>query len=104
MFTANPTVLGWHGHQWIWRADENYDSPEEENNRWADVHNIYSYNNIDFVKEKIQKYNISYIYIGNVEFKEKQNLNLELLLSLGEVVYKDDENYSLTPVYIVKVN
>ena len=104
VFTANPTVLGWHGHQWIWRADENYDSPEEENNRWADVHNIYSYNNIDFVKEKIQKYNISYIYIGNVEFKEKQNLNLDLLLSLGEVVYKDDENYSLTPVYIVKVN
>lgn len=104
VFTANPTVLAWHGHEWIWRAERDYSSPKEENERWANVHYIYTYNNEEFVKSLIEKYNISYIYIGNVEFKEKENLNLELLLNLGEVVYKDDENYSLSPVYIVKVD
>ena len=55
------------------------------------------------LKEYIEKYNISYIYIGNVEFQEIENVNLDSLLSMGEIVYEQKENYTLTPVYIVKV-
>ena len=104
VFTGNPTVLGWHAHEWLWRADKNYRPSEEEQNRWQNIYQIYTYSDETYIKSLIQKYNISYIYIGNIEFQEKTDLNLDLLLNLGEVVYKDDENYSLSPVYIVKVD
>lgn len=104
VFTANPTVLGWHGHEWVWRATEDYEAPQEETNRWKQIHTLYKSATVDYAKTLIDRYNISYIYIGNVEFEEYKDLNLDVLLSLGEIVYKDDENYSKSPVYIVKVD
>ena len=101
-FTANPTVLGWHGHEWIWRAKADYSVPDEVNARWNDVYQIYTSQNQDYVKLLIEKYNISYIYIGNVEYSDYTNNNFSLLLSLGDIVYKNDENYVKSPVYIIK--
>ena len=103
VFTGNPTLLGWHGHQWIWRADKDYSSPEELNNRWSDVYTIYTTKDKSILKDLIKKYNISYIYIGNVELKSNRYLNLNLLLSIGNIVYQKDINYSFTPVYIIDV-
>lgn len=102
-FTANPTVLGWYTHEWLWRAEENYQTPKVEKERWNDIPTIYQSTNVNKVKELIEKYNISYIYVGNIEFKEIKRLNLDMLLSLGEVVYKKNEGYKQTPVYIIKV-
>lgn len=103
VFTGNPTVLGWHGHQWIWRADRDYSPTEELNNRWNDVYTIYTTNDESLLKDLIKKYNISYIYIGNVELKSNKYLNLNLLLNIGNIVYKKDTKYSITPVYIIDV-
>ena len=44
-------------------------------------------------------YNISYIYVGNVEPKE----NVPSIIEAGEIVYSQTTNYSLSPVYLVKV-
>ena len=103
VFTANPTVLGWHGHEWVWRAKPDYSAPDEEQERWNAIYYMYKTATKEQLKDYIEKYNISYIYIGNVEFQEIENVNLEALLSMGEIVYEQTENYTLTPVYLVKV-
>lgn len=102
VFTGNPTVLGWYGHQWTWRAKEDYTAPDIIKKRWSDIYTIYQSQNKETVESLIKEYNISYIYIGNVEYKEISNINYELLLSIGEVVYRNDTNYKQTPVYIIK--
>ncbi len=103
VFTANPTVLGWYAHEWVWRADENYQPTEEMKTRLKDISTIYESNNENAVKELIEKYNISYIYVGNIEFKQYKKLNIDMLLNLGEVVYSQENDYKKTPVYIIKV-
>ena len=99
VFTGNPTVLGWYAHEWIWRA-ENYQPPKEQFERYRDVKDLYSCNDSETIKEIIKKYNISYIYIGNIEYS--QTSNLDLLLNIGTVVYENSNNSSKTPVYIIK--
>ncbi len=103
VFTANSTVLGWHGHEWLWRAEPDYSAPEMLNQRWSDIFTIYTSNNRDEVMSLIEKYNISYIYIGNLEFNEINNINLNLLCDIGEIVYQDSTDYINSPVYIIKV-
>jgi uncharacterized membrane protein len=65
-----------------------------------DVETIYTSDDAEMVKELIEKYEISYIFIGSCEYeKYEDSLNRELLESLGDVVYQD-------PVYdtcIIKV-
>lgn len=106
VFTANPTVLGWYAHEWLWRADENYQAPEDEKNRWQDIYVLYTTNDENKAKEIINKYNISYIYIGNVEMEDYAGkINLDLLLNLGETVFEiGQEECIKTPVYIIKVD
>lgn len=99
VFTGNPTVLGWYAHEWIWRA-ENYQPPKEQFERYRDVKDLYSCNDSETIKEIIKKYNISYVYIGNIEYS--QTSNLDLLLNIGTVVYENSNNSSKTPVYIIK--
>lgn len=105
VFTAHPTVLGWYGHEFIWRATRDYQVPVEEVERWNDIISLYTEANLERAQEIIRKYNISYIYIGNIEIEQYTNrLNLDLLLKLGEVVFKIEENEcEQTPVYIIKV-
>ncbi len=101
-FTANATVLAWQAHEWVWRANPDYSMPEELAIRWNDIYQIYTSQDKDYVKSLIEKYNISYIYIGNVEYSGYTNTDFSVLLSLGDIVYKKDENYVMSPVYIVK--
>ncbi len=103
VFTANPTVLGWYVHEWCWRAKPDYTAPDIIQERWSEVYDIYQTTSKEKLEEYIEKYNISYIYIGNVEFQKVSSINLDLLLNIGEVVYGQPENYTLSPVYIVKV-
>lgn len=103
VFTANPTVLGWHGHEWVWRAKADYSVPDAEAERWAAIFKIYQTEDKQYIEDAIKKYNISYIYIGNMEYETFKDMKIDTLLSLGEVVYKQTENYTKSPVYIVKV-
>ena len=103
VFTGVPTLLGWHGHEWIWRA-ENYNIPKEEQKRWNDIYYIYNSSDRESVKDLLKQYNIKYIYIGNEEYSKYKNMNVEFLCSLGNIVYMDDIKYKNSPVYIVKVD
>ena len=66
----------------------------------ADIQTIYTSTDEEKVKELIQRYDISYIFVGGQE-KEKYGteLNDSLLQSLGSIVFEDDTSGT----YIVKV-
>ena len=94
--TGLPTVLGWYVHEWLWRDDT-----ADLNEKSADIESIYTSSDEEYVKELLEEYDVSYIFVGSKE-REKYGdaLNEEVLNSLGEVVFQDEE-YS---TYILKVN
>jgi YYY domain-containing protein len=61
-FTGLPTVIGWQGHERMWRKD--YDGVRL---RTGDVDAIYSTPNINYAIGLLNKYNVTYIYIGTTE-------------------------------------
>lgn len=84
--TGLPTVLGWYVHEWLWRNDV-----ADLNQKRADIENIYTSTDSELVKELLDEYNVSYLFVGARE-KEKyeERLNLVLLESLGEIMFQDE--------------
>jgi uncharacterized membrane protein len=61
-FTGLPTVIGWQGHELMWRNDH-----DDLRIRAADVNTIYGTMSAEYAIRLMEKYNISYIYIGTTE-------------------------------------
>ena len=80
----------------LWRDDT-----ADLNEKSADIESIYTSLDVEYVKELLEEYDVSYIFVGSKE-REKYGdaLNEEVLNSLGEVVFQD-EVYS---TYILKIN
>ncbi len=64
-FTGLPTVIGWAGHELNWR----FPYREEIDERWFDAYKMYTSSNLEEVDALLQKYNVSYVYFGEVEVK-----------------------------------
>ena len=93
--TGLPTIMGWYVHEWLWRGDL-----ADINAKIADVENIYTSTDEARMKSLLEEYDISYIFVGSCERKKYgAQLNNDMLKSMGEVVYQDDE----WQTYIVKV-
>jgi uncharacterized membrane protein len=60
-FTGMPTVLGWPGHEGQWR------DTALQGTRKDDIETLYTTSDWGAVQTIIQKYNIRYIYVGNLE-------------------------------------
>ena len=60
--TGLPTVLGWAMHEQFWGRD-----PDEVRTRIEDVNSIYSTGSKKKALELMNKYNVSYVYIGQLE-------------------------------------
>ena len=91
--TGLPTLLGWYVHEWLWRDDT-----ADLNQKSADVESIYTSSDVEYVKELVEKYGVSYIFVGSKEReKYKDRLNEETLNSIGTVVFRDEwsETYIL---------
>ena len=84
--TGLPTVLGWYVHEWLWR-----NNLEEENQRKEEVQTIYTSSSAEQIKALIEKYKISYLFIGSCEAEKYGEINSELLTSLGKVVFRQGE-------------
>ena len=82
--TGLPTVQGWYVHEWLWRGDTDKLNAEK-----ADIETIYTSTEEGQVRSLLEKYQISYIFIGQMEREKYSNLNETLLRSLGEVVFDD---------------
>ena len=103
VLTGNPTILGWHGHEWIWHAQNDFNTPKEVTDRWNDVWYIYNSKSKDKIKDIIKKYNVSYIYLSDNGLADgSKTQNRDLLLSLGDIVYEEGESKE-DSVYVIDV-
>ena len=94
--TGLPTIMGWYVHEWLWRGDL-----ADLNAKIEEIQEIYTSADETRVKELLEEYHVSYIFVGSCERnKYGADLNNDLLKSLGEVVFQDSEY----PTYIVKIN
>ena len=94
--TGLSTIMGWYVHEWLWRGDL-----ADLNAKIEEIKEIYTSTDETRVKELLENYNVSYIFVGSCERnKYGADLNNDLLKSLGEVVFQDSEY----PTYIVKIN
>ena len=94
--TGLPTIMGWYVHEWLWRGNL-----ADLNAKIEEIKEIYTSTDETRVKELLEEYNVSYIFVGSCERnKYGADLNNDLLKGLGEVVFQDSEY----PTYIVKIN
>ena len=92
--TGLPTVMGWYVHEWLWRNDV-----ADLNAKADEIETIYTSTNAAEVQMLVEKYDISYIFVGSCEREKYADLNNEVLQSLGEIVYQDPDYET----YIVKI-
>lgn len=107
VITGLPTVLGWYTHERLWKSGPGItDSMVTEilDERAEDILQIYTSEEEDLVRNLIQEYDISYIYVGWLELKKYGTVNHDLLKSLGGVVYEDQPSGGKVGTYIVKIN
>ncbi|MGH7245414.1 MAG: DUF2298 domain-containing protein [Candidatus Levyibacteriota bacterium] len=82
--TGLPTVIGWPVHEWLWRGSWDVPSP-----RIADVEKLYDTSDIKEAKQLIKKYGVSFVYVGDLEWKKYPKLSEEKFTKLGNVVYRN---------------
>lgn len=100
VLTGLPTVLGWRTHEWLWKSDT-----VALDERAADIEEIYTSTEKSKVMELIEKYHISYIYVGKLEYEKFEFVNDSLIKSLGDVVFSSPTTLDHTnETYIVKIN
>jgi YYY domain-containing protein len=80
--TGLPTLLGWAGHEHQWRG--NYD---EQARREPDIETLYTSVDADEVLTLVDKYNISYVYVGPVERTRYPAAGLAKFAALMDTVY-----------------
>ena len=61
IYTGLPTVLGWGNHEGQWRDQA------LQGSRAEDIEALYSVNDWTITQDVIDRYNIRYIYVGNLE-------------------------------------
>ncbi len=82
--TGLPTVLGWTVHEWLWRGSYSIPAP-----RITDVQTMYESTNVSQVKQLLQEYNISYVFVGDLERQKYPTMTESVFKQLGKVVYQD---------------
>lgn len=98
--TGLPTVVGWYVHEWLWRGNV-----QVVDDRIADVKDIYTSTDLDLITSYIAKYQVAYIYIGKLEYEKYEDINIELLTSLGSVVYShESEGEDSYETMIIKID
>ena len=81
--TGLPTLLGWAGHELQWRGD--YD---EQARREPDIETLYTSVKPGQVLTLLDKYGISYIYVGPLERNRYPAAGLAKFAGLTDVVYE----------------
>jgi uncharacterized membrane protein len=88
--SGQPSVLGWPGHELQWRGGS-----REMGSRETDIQMLYQTGDWDATNEILQRYNVSYVYIGAME-RSTYHLNeakfarfLEPVFQQGGVIIYD---------------
>jgi len=90
--TGLPTVLGWTVHEWLWRGS--YDVPAP---RVAEIQTMYETEDIEKTLKLLSKYNVEYVFVGDLEREKYTSLNIDKFGKLGKVVFQkgDTKIYKL---------
>lgn len=114
--TGHATIMGWETHEWLWRSEAEFAKPEVIPERQKDVETLYTTTDKATAWGLVDKYDVDYIYVGGCErynglktgnanedgtvpegygynqvdgrYYQVQDVNDELIRSLGEVVYQ----------------
>ena len=78
--TGLPTVLGWDFHEQQWRG-----TYEEPGKRLPDIEQIYKSLDRNLVLGLLNKYNIEYVYVGDLE-RQKYNLQPAMVDKFGRIM------------------
>ena len=116
-YTGLPTVLGWQTHEWLWRfqgiyKDGSLITDPSKPDVWADIMTprdtdiaaIYSSTDIIAAKKLLDKYDVTYLIVGDLErahlAQPEHNLTIDdaVMKNLGTVVFESGT------LYIVKVS
>jgi YYY domain-containing protein len=85
-YSGQPNVIGWPGHEGQWRGGYT-----EVGSRPEDIRLLYESRNWDEAKSILDKYDITYVYVGNLErntynlFEEKFRQHLPVAYEQGSV-------------------
>ncbi|KPU46233.1 hypothetical protein OXPF_01520 [Oxobacter pfennigii] len=82
MSTGLPTVLGWFGHEWLWRG-----GPDIPNERSEDISSIYEGDSHSETKKLLQKYQVKYIILGSLERNKFKNIKEDKIMNMGTVAF-----------------
>ena len=104
-YTGLPTVMGWQTHEWLWRTSKA--TPDAYQGvvvpRQTHVRTMYTSTNEQEVRQLIDRYEVRYIVIGNLERSKfavvgtdgkptaETLVNEPLLLSLGTVAFQSND-------------
>jgi YYY domain-containing protein len=80
--TGLPTLLGWAGHEHQWRG-----SYDEQARREPDIETLYTSVDIGEVSTLLDKYDVSYVYVGPLERARYPAAGLAKFAALMDVVY-----------------
>jgi uncharacterized membrane protein len=84
--TGRPTLLGWGGHQSQWRG--NYDEPAR---REPDIELLYNTSDVRQAQDLLDKYNISYVYVGALERERYSPQGLAKFERFMDVAFEQDD-------------
>lgn len=106
VITGLPTVLGWYTHEQLWKSGPDMSDDivtSQINARAKDIEDIYTSEEVKHVRGLINKYKISYIYVGLLEEDKYEKVNHELLKGLGDMVF-ENPNAEEYRTYIIRIN
>lgn len=81
--TGLPTVLGWPVHEWLWRGTYDIIPP-----RSTDIETMYTTKDIKIFDILAQKYNVKYVFVGQLERTKYTNLTDAVLQKVGKIIFK----------------
>ena len=89
VFTGLPTLMGWEGHEYQWRAnqfaDANFSSDFYQ--RLTDVSTIYNSPDPHQVLATMARYHAQYLYVGELERLKYDKADLQRFASFMKIVY-----------------
>jgi uncharacterized membrane protein len=91
--TGLPTILGWTVHEWLWRGS--YDVPAPRIN---EVKTLYESRDKRETLTLLNKYDIEYVFIGNLEYQKYPTLDEGKFSDLGMIIFRDGD----TKIYKIK--
>jgi uncharacterized membrane protein len=84
--TGLPTVLGWAGHEYQWRGNSN----PEPGQRDPAIEQIYADPAWSNSPELLNRYNVEFIYVGDLEFSTYGPLGSQKFADQLEVAYQNN--------------